>query len=63
MKKLLSLGVLSLFFVMPTLSGSAQSGSQDHDLDQGILDRFIGAFLGKTTARRILDILIKEIPR
>lgn len=44
MKKLLSLGVLSLFFVMPTLSGSAQSGSQDHDLDQGILDRFIGAW-------------------
>ena len=32
MKKLLSLGVLSLFLVMPTLSSSAPSGSQDHDL-------------------------------
>src|SRR5258708_17627154 len=44
MKKLLSLGVLSLFFIVPTLSGSAPSSSRDHDLDQSILDRFIGAW-------------------
>ena len=44
MKKLLSLGVLSLFFAMSTLSGSTPSGSQDRDLDQGIRDRFIGAW-------------------
>jgi Lipocalin-like domain len=44
MKKLLSLGVLSLFFAMSTLSGSTPSGSQDRDPDQGIRDRFIGAW-------------------
>jgi Lipocalin-like domain len=44
MKKLLSLGVLSLFFVMPTFAGSAPSGSHDHDPDLGILDRFLGAW-------------------
>jgi hypothetical protein len=43
MKKLLSLGVLSVFFTMSTLSGSP-SGSQDRDLHQGIRDRFIGAW-------------------
>jgi hypothetical protein len=44
MKKLLSLGALSLFFAMSALSGSTPSGSQDRDLDQGIRDRFIGAW-------------------
>jgi hypothetical protein len=44
MKKLLSLGVLSLFFAMSTLSGSTPSGSQDRDLDHGIRDRLIGAW-------------------
>jgi hypothetical protein len=29
---------------MSTLSGSMPSGSQDRDLDQGIRDRFIGAW-------------------
>jgi Lipocalin-like domain len=41
MKKLLSLGILSLFFAM---TGSTLSGSQDRDVNQGILDRFIGAW-------------------
>ena len=44
MKKLLALGLLSLFFLMSTLSDSAPSGSQNHDLDQGILGRLIGAW-------------------
>ena len=44
MKKLLLLGVVSLYFAMTTLSGSTLSGSQDRDVNQGIRDRFIGAW-------------------
>ena len=44
MKKLLSLGVVSLFFAMTTLSGSTLSGSQDRDVNEGLRDRFIGAW-------------------
>jgi hypothetical protein len=44
MKKLLSPGVVSLFFAMATLSGSTLSSSQDRAVDQGIRDRFIGAW-------------------
>jgi hypothetical protein len=39
MKKLLSLGVLSLLVAMST-----RSGSQERDVNQGIRDRFIGAW-------------------
>jgi Lipocalin-like domain len=44
MKKLPSPGVVSLFFAMAALSGSTLSGSQDHDVNEGIRDRFIGAW-------------------
>ena len=44
MKKLLSPGVVSLFFAMATLWGSTLSSSQDRAVNQGIQDRFIGAW-------------------
>jgi hypothetical protein len=44
MKKLFSPGVVSLFFAMTALSGSTLSGSQDRDVNEGIRDRFIGAW-------------------
>ena len=42
MKKLLSLGVVSLFIGMTTISGSTPSGSQDRGVD--VRERFIGAW-------------------
>ncbi len=44
MKKLLSLGVLSLFIGMTTISGLTRSGSQDRGVNEGLRDRFIGAW-------------------
>jgi Lipocalin-like domain len=44
MKKLFSPGVVSLFFAMTALSGSTLSGSQARDVNEGIRDRFIGAW-------------------
>ena len=44
MKKLLSSGVVPLSLAMATLSGSTLSSSQDRDVDEGIRDRFIGAW-------------------
>ncbi len=43
MKKL-SLGVACLLFAMTALSGSTLSGSQDRDGNEGIRDRFVGAW-------------------
>jgi hypothetical protein len=43
MKKL-SLGVVCLLFAMTALSGSTLSGSQDRDGNEGIRDRFVGAW-------------------
>ena len=42
MKKLLSL--ISLLFAMTAISGSALSGSQDRNGNQGVKDRFVGAW-------------------
>jgi len=44
MKKLLSLGVLSLFIGMTTISGLTRSGSQAGGVNENIRDRFIGAW-------------------
>jgi hypothetical protein len=44
MKKLLSLGIQSLFFTMSILSCSTLSVGQDRGLDQSIRNRFIGAW-------------------
>ena len=44
MKKLLSLGALSLFIGMTTISGLTRSGSQDRGVNEGLRDRFIGAW-------------------
>jgi hypothetical protein len=44
MKKLLSLGVLSLFFAMTTLSGSTLSSIQDRHVNEAVRDRFVGAW-------------------
>lgn len=44
MKKLLSLDLVSLFFAMTTLSGATSSAGQDRDGNEGIRDRFIGAW-------------------
>ena len=44
MKKLLSLGVTSLVVAATSLSGSSLVGSQARDVDEGIRDRFIGAW-------------------
>jgi hypothetical protein len=44
MKKLLSLGAVSLFIGMTTISGLKPSGSQDRDVKENIRDRFIGAW-------------------
>jgi hypothetical protein len=41
MKKLLLLGVVSLFIGMTTMT---LSGSQDRDVNDGIRDRFVGAW-------------------
>lgn len=43
MKRLLSLGVMTLFFTMNTLSGSLLFG-QDRDTNRGIRDRLNGAW-------------------
>ena len=44
MKHLLSLGVVSLFIGMATVSASTLSGSQDHGVNERIQDRFVGAW-------------------
>jgi hypothetical protein len=44
MKTLLSPRLASLLFAMATLWGSTLSGGQDRDIDEGIRDRFIGAW-------------------
>src|SRR5262249_31544756 len=44
MKKLLSLGLMTLFLGRTPVSGLTLSGSQDRDLNAGIRDRFIGAW-------------------
>lgn len=44
MKKLLLLGVLTLFVGITALSGLTLSGGQDRGVSDGIRDRFIGAW-------------------
>ena len=44
MKKLLSLGVVSFFIGMTTISGLTPSGSQDRSVNKNLRDRFIGAW-------------------
>jgi len=44
MRKLLSLGVLSFFIGMATISGLTPPQSQDHGVNKNIRDRFIGAW-------------------
>jgi hypothetical protein len=44
MKKLFLLCVVSLFFAITSLSGSTLPGSHDRDVNQGIRNRFIGAW-------------------
>jgi hypothetical protein len=44
MKKLLSLGLMTLFVGVTTISGLTLSGSQDRVGKEGIRDRFIGAW-------------------
>jgi len=44
MKKLLLLGVVSLFIAMTTISGLTPSGSQDRGVNENIRARFIGAW-------------------
>ena len=44
MKKLFSLGLLSLLIGMSAISGVTLLGSQDRDVNRGIWDRFIGAW-------------------
>lgn len=44
MKKLLSPGVVSLLLAMATLRSSTLSGGQDRDTNEGIRDRFTGAW-------------------
>jgi hypothetical protein len=44
MKRLLSPAAVSLPLVMATLWGPTRSSSQDRDVDQGVRDRFIGAW-------------------
>jgi hypothetical protein len=44
MKKLLSLGLMTLFLGMTTTSGLTPSGDQDRHVNEGIRDRFIGAW-------------------
>jgi hypothetical protein len=41
MKRLLSLGVVSLFIGMTAIT---LSGNQDHDVNDGVRDRFVGAW-------------------
>src|SRR6266702_2335460 len=44
MKKLLPIGVLSLFIGMTAFPGVTQSGRQDRGVDDGVRDRFVGAW-------------------
>jgi len=44
MRKLLSLGVVSLFIGIAAISGFVPSGSQDRGVHKSIQDRFIGAW-------------------
>ena len=44
MKKLLLLGVVSLFIAMTTISGLTPSGSQDGGVNENVRDRFVGAW-------------------
>ena len=44
MRKLLSLGVVSLFIGITAISGFVPSGSQDRGVHKSIQDRFIGAW-------------------
>ena len=44
MKKLLSLGVVSLLFAISILSGATLPGRQDRAGDDGIRNRFVGAW-------------------
>jgi len=44
MRKLLSLGVVSVFIGLTTISGLMLSGSQDRGVNENIRDRFIGAW-------------------
>ena len=44
MKKLLSLGVAFLLFAATRLAGATLSNTQDRDVNEGIRDRFIGAW-------------------
>jgi hypothetical protein len=44
MKKLLSLGVASLFIGMTTISGLTPPGNQDRGVNENLRDRFIGAW-------------------
>ena len=44
MKKLLLLGVVSLFIGVTAIPGFAPSGSQDSGANKGIQDRFVGAW-------------------
>lgn len=44
MKKLLSLGVLTLFVGITAMSGLTLSGGQDRGVSDGIRDRFVGAW-------------------
>jgi hypothetical protein len=44
MKKLLSLGVVSLFIGTTTISGLTLSGRPDRDVNAGIQGRFVGAW-------------------
>ncbi len=44
MKKLLSLGAVSLFMGMTTILGLAPSGSQDRGVNNTVRERFVGAW-------------------
>ena len=44
MRKLLSLGVVSLFIGITAIPGLAPSGSQDRGVHKGIQDRFVGGW-------------------
>jgi hypothetical protein len=53
MKKRLSLGVVSLLFVMAALWGSTLAGSQDRNKSAGVPERFIGAW--RLVALEVVD--------
>ena len=44
MKRLLSLGVVSVLFTLTTLSAATPSNRQDREADENMRDRFIGAW-------------------